>query len=141
MDIYELPTPEINIIEQLTELDFVEQIFKIKESAKIDSYDCYPMKQLVYSDMLPTNLLNKPSVSEKYEDNKLRYRHALEQIFCYKKFATKDNDILSFHITYLKHNTSMTFPSVLLFKQIPEYMEYEITSKHISEIIKGKITF
>ena len=91
--------------------------------------------------MIPTNPLNQPTASEEYEDNKLRHQYALEQVFCYKEFKTKDSEILSFHITYLKHNTTMAFPSVLLFKQIPEYMEYEITSKHIAEIIKGKISF
>lgn len=141
MSIDDLPIPEINIIEHLSELDFVEHIFKIKESAKIDSYAYYPIRQHLYSDMLPSNPLNQPTASEEYEDNKLRHHYALEQVFCYKEFKTKDSDILSFHITYLKHNTAMAFPSVLLFKQIPEYMEYEITSKHIAEIIKGKITF
>ncbi len=141
MSIEDLPIPEINIIEHLSELDFVEHIFKIKESAKIDSYAYYPIKQHIYSDMLPTNPFNQPTASEEYEDNKLRYQYDMEQVFCYKEFKTKDSDILSFHVTYLKHNTTMAFPSVLLFKQIPEYMEYEITSKHIAEIIKGKISF
>ena len=33
----------------------------------------------------------------------------------------------------------MAFPSILMFKNLPEAIEYEITSKHIPEIIKGKI--
>lgn len=33
----------------------------------------------------------------------------------------------------------MAFPSILMFKNLPESIEYEITSKHIPEIIKGKI--
>lgn len=141
MTINELPIPEINIIEHLNELDFVGNIFKIEESSKVDSYSDYPVKQHIPSDMIPMNPLFQPSASEEYKTNKLRHQYALEQVFCYKLFKTKDHDILTFHISYLKHNTTMTFPSVLLLKQIPEYVEYEITSKHIAEIIKGKIQF
>jgi hypothetical protein len=28
-----------------------------------------------------------------------------------------------------------------MFRNIPEYIEYEITSKHIPEVLKGRIEF
>ncbi len=35
----------------------------------------------------------------------------------------------------------MAFPSVLILKNQPKKIEYEITSKHISDVIKGEISF
>ena len=61
--------------------------------------------------------------------------------FLYRVFENEENDILTFHIEYLKHNTSMAFPSVLMFKDTPAYIEYEISSKHIPEILKSKLEF
>lgn len=42
--------------------------------------------------------------------------------------------------TYLKHHVKMAFPSVLAFKNLPEEIEYEITSKHVPDVTKGKIS-
>ena len=64
-----------------------------------------------------------------------------ECIFNYKIFESEENDIFIFHIGYLKHNTTMAFPSVLIFKDPPKFIDYEITSKHQPEVIKGRINF
>ena len=63
----------------------------------------------------------------------------LERIFCYEYFSKDDCDIFTFHISYLKHNTAMAFPSVLVLKEVPESIEYEISSKFVANIVKGKI--
>ena len=44
-----------------------------------------------------------------------------------------------FSSNYLKHNTRMAFPSVLIFHDVPESIDYEMTSKHSPDVIKGKI--
>lgn len=41
----------------------------------------------------------------------------------------------------MTHNTTMAFPSVLIFKDPPKFIDYEITSKHQPEVIKGRINF
>ena len=58
---------------------------------------------------------------------------------CYQKYEKETCDILVFHIPYLKHHAKMAFPSVLTFKNPPKEIAYEITSKYIPDIIKGKI--
>jgi hypothetical protein len=73
--------------------------------------------------------------------DKEKYSRSLECIFHYKIFESEENDILTFQIEYLKHHTSMAFPSILMFKDVPAFIEYEITSKHIPEMLKGKIEF
>lgn len=44
-----------------------------------------------------------------------------------------------FHIDYLKHNTVMAFPSVLVSKEIPDFVDYEISSKHVADVVKGTV--
>lgn len=58
----------------------------------------------------------------------------------YQKYEKETCDILVFHISYLKHHVKMAFPSVLAFKNLPEEIEYEITSKHVPDVTKGKIS-
>lgn len=35
----------------------------------------------------------------------------------------------------------MAFPSILVFAENPEFIDYQITSKYSPDIIKGKIEF
>ena len=53
--------------------------------------------------------------------------------------SKEDVDILVFHIGYLKHNTVMAFPSVLVFKEIPDFIDYEISSKYVADVVKGTV--
>lgn len=63
----------------------------------------------------------------------------LNRIFCYEYYEKEDVDILVFHIGYLKHNTVMAFPSVLVFKEIPDFIDYEISSKYVADVVKGTV--
>ena len=63
----------------------------------------------------------------------------LNRIFCYEYYEKEDVDILIFHINYLKHNIVMAFPSVLVFKEIPDSIDYEISSKYVADIVRGTI--
>lgn len=137
----ELPYPGINIIEELLDMRFVEFIFPIQENEIVGEYGYHPAQTPSYEDIMPINPFNQISSSEEYDRNKEKYSRSLECIFYYKIFQSEENDILTFHVEYLKHNTTMAFPSVLIFKDIPKCFEYEITSKHIPEVLKGKIEF
>jgi len=137
----EFPYPGINIIEEILDMRFVEFKFSIQENENVGEYAYYPVQTPSYADIMTANPFNQISSSDEYDRNKEKYFSSLECIFCYKIFQSEENDILTFHIAYLKHNTSMAFPSVLIFKDSPKYVEYEITSKHIPEVLKGKIEF
>lgn len=131
--------PEMNIIEDVLKMDLLKFIYIPTVSEAIDEYTGYPV-QIPSLDFNPSSVLEKLSVKEKYPYNKSEYKNMLETLFCYKVYEKKDVEVVIFHVEYLKHNTSMAFPSVLVFENVPEVIEYEITSKHTSEIIKGKIT-
>lgn len=133
-----LPIPGINIIDTLLEMQFVKFAFQIKATDEIDSYCGYSAMptRLEYTF---TNPLNPPSAREEYKSSKTKYMDEINQLFCYKLFEKEDCDVLTFHVNYLKHNTRMAFPSVLIFHDAPESIDYEMTSKHSPNVIKGKI--
>lgn len=82
---------------------------------------------------------NQPSAEEEYEESKQKYEDNINQIFCYEIFEKQEEDILVIHLGYLKHNTKMAFPSVLVFTNVPNTISYEISSKHSSEVIFGEL--
>lgn len=137
----DLPYPGIKIIEKLLKIRFIDFIFSIQESSLIEKYGYYPIQPLSYKDIGVINPFYQISASEEYANYKNDYHNSLESLFLYKVFEDEKNDILTFHIEYLKHNTSMAFPSVLMFKDTPVYIKYEISSKYIPEVLKGSLNF
>lgn len=138
---HDLPYPGINIIEELSDVEFVDFVFSIEESETVSNYGHYPIEQPNFRHINNVYPFQGKSVAEEYEDNKRAYYNSLDSLFLYKEFQNSENDILVFDIKYLKHNSSMAFPSVLMFKSVPQTIEYEITSKHVPEVIKGKLDF
>lgn len=136
----DLPMPGINIIKELLNIKFIDYIFAIEKTESIDEYSVYStLPSGIPSHLRDPLLLNRISVTQEYEVNKDDFKNELEYRFCYKTFKIKDSDTILFHIDYLKHNTSMVFPSVLMFKEIPPYIKYEISSKFSAEVIKGEL--
>lgn len=133
-----LPIPGINIIDTLLEMQFMKSAFQIKATDEIDSYCEYSAMPTRFEYTF-TNPLNPPSAQEEYESSKTKYMDEINQLFCYELFEKEDCDVLTFHLNYLKHNTRMAFPSVLIFHDVPESIDYEMTSKHSPDVIKGKI--
>lgn len=134
-----LPAPGMNTIGKLIDTNFMDAVFSIQERDSYSKYENFESDQIRFR---PDNILPpiiKKSKKEIYENNKSEYRDILDSIFSYKHFENSNSDILIFKIKYLKHNSSMAFPSVLMFKEKPKVIEYEITSKFIPEITKGKI--
>lgn len=136
----DIPCPGQHIIEDILESQFIEFIYGIDATDSICKYTTHSITHAY----LDTNIkypFSQPSESERYENRKRSYRDHLENVLCYEVYKKRGNDILKFHIPYLKHNTKMAFPSVLILKNQPKKIEYEITSKHISDVIKGEISF
>lgn len=135
----ELPYPGIDIIENILNGGLFELIFSIKENDIYNKYEFnkpnLPSFNQIYN---PIPILKK-SRDEQYKENKEDYRDSLDMIFQYKVIEKSDSDVLMFNIDYLKHNSSVAFPSALMLKRVPETIEYEINSKFIPEVIKGTL--
>ena len=59
--------------------------------------------------------------------------------FIYSVFPEKDMLILKFGVPYLKHNSSVAFPTPLFITEAVDQIEYRITSKFSPEIVEGTI--
>ncbi len=135
----EIAVPGRRIIGDILKTGFCEYVFQIKCDDTLDKYSGYPVK---IPSFVPADIpmpFNGKSATEEYNDNKKKYYDELENIFCYEYYEKGNQDILIFHINYLKHNTAMAFPSVLFFNNVPDAIDYEISSKHIPDIIRGTI--
>ena len=110
--------------------------YKIQLPSALSFFGGYPMlpPRINYRINTP---FNQPSVEEEYEDSKQKYEDSINQIFCFEIYEKDDEDVLVIHLDYLKHNTKMALPSVLVFKNVPETISYEISSKHTSEVTCG----
>lgn len=133
----DIMTPGINIIEDILKMHVMEYAYKPESNDIIFPYPDYPTVIPNYKYDIPYPL-GKSALKE-YEDQKEQFEDDINRIFCYKYYKKNDCDIISFHINYLKHNTTVAFPSVLVFKDLPKEIKYEITSKHSPDIIKGEI--
>lgn len=132
----EIPIPKTGCIEEINEYNLVDAIFCASSNANIEKYSYYPIHNF-NSVSLPVFEFNK-STSDLYKEEKEKYINSIEKIFCYRYYEEEKNDIIKFNLKYLKQNNSMYFPSILLFSEKPEYIEYEIISKHYPDVIRGK---
>lgn len=81
----------------------------------------------------PTGL---PRYAPDYSDS---FNDTLKDIFCYSIYSSGDNYIVKLKVDYIKHNTTVAFPSVLFVKEEFAEIPYQITSKNNSDIVKGQI--
>lgn len=105
----------------------IEELFGIGATVKYMDY-ASSSKKLVhsrYSDPLYGRDIN--------ED----FQEELEDTFYYDFYPNGRQMYLKLHIDYIKQHTAVAFPSVLLLKAPVETIEYEITSKHNSEVIRS----
>lgn len=120
--IRDLPIPGEFTIENFNNV-ITERIYKQKMEVYADEYSYYKFTPKL------------PLYNDKFKEND----NLMKDIFCYSYFTLENYDILRFNISYLKHNTNMNFPSKLIFKKVPEYIEYEIRTKNLPDVISEKI--
>lgn len=136
----DIPYPGQHIIEYILESQFIEYLYGIDATDSVCKYSTHPMA-CPDLDIGVEYPFSQTSENDRYENKKRRYRRKLENMMCYEIYKNSENDILKFHIPYLKHNTKMAFPSALIFRKQPKKIEYEISSMHISDVIRGEISF
>ena len=61
----------------------------------------------------------------------------LNDVFCYSIYSNGDNYIVKLKVDYIKHNTTVAFPSVLFIKDELTEIPYKITSKNNSDVVEG----
>lgn len=63
----------------------------------------------------------------------------LNDIFDYSIYSNDDNYIVKLKIDYIKHNTTVAFPSILFVKEKIIEIPYKITSKNNPDIVEGTL--
>lgn len=137
-----IPIPGRNIIKEINESEFLEKIFVASENEKIKSYPDYPRAngipynpRLIYPGLGPMR-----DFEAEYEDEKEVYIEELKRIFCYTNFFPDDTSaLLTFNLNYLKHHSSIYFPSYIPLAGSISSIDYTITSKHSPDYIEEKL--
>ena len=67
------------------------------------------------------------------------FESKLADVFCYSCFDEGEKYIVKLKYDYIKHNTTIAFPSVIFVKDLFKVIPYTITSKNSPEVISGEI--
>ena len=130
----EIPVPGNIIIELITE--HIDSFFKPKKSIAVKEYENYPSATFHFTASLPGFPM---SHTEELDRNRQTYEEVIEELFCYEYFSEEGFDVVRFTQPYLKQNSNVFFPSILLLKSKPDYVYYEISSKFSPKLIKGEL--
>lgn len=137
IDISDIPQPGELFLKEVVDVEAPRFLFSGGGKSDIQVYTNYPspVPYIPDSIMFPFG-----SNSDEIEKQQKEYNDLIENIFCYDVYQNEKEDILCFNIPYLKQNTKMFFPSYLLFKTVPEYIRYEIRSKHSPNVYSKKFS-
>ena len=72
-------------------------------------------------------------------ENSEMYKSLLKNCFQYDIYSDEQHSVLKLNVDYIKHHTSIAFPTVIFVKKKPQIISYTITSKNVSDIIVGEI--
>ena len=63
----------------------------------------------------------------------------LKDVFCYVFYPNQNKYIVKLKIDYIKHNTTVAFPTILFVKNEIAEIPYKITSKNNPDVVEGRI--
>lgn len=72
-------------------------------------------------------------------DNSDDFIAELTDVFCYSIYSNGDKYIIKLKVDYIKHNTTVAFPTILFIKDKVDEIPYRITSKNNPNIIEDII--
>ena len=61
----------------------------------------------------------------------------LNGVFCYSIYPDTDSYIIKLKVDYIKHNTTVAFPSILFIKSEIAEIPYKITSRNNPDVVEG----
>ena len=75
-----------------------------------------------------------PGYVPNYSDD---FIEELNDVFSYSIYSNGENYIVKLKVDYIKHNTTVAFPSVLFIKDELTEIPYKITSKNNPDVVEG----
>ena len=109
-------------------------LFGISSTSEYIDYSASIVNNAFSSQPHSTNFL--PGYTPDYSDD---YINELRNVFCYDVYDEGDHYILKLKIDYIKHNTTVAFPSVIFVQDSFNYIDYSITSRNAPDVIRGRI--
>ena len=77
-----------------------------------------------------------PGYVPDYSDN---FADELKDVFCYAFYSSENKYIVKLKVDYIKHNTTVAFPTILFVKNEIAEIPYKITSKNNPDVVEGCI--
>ena len=113
----------------------MSELFGIGSTSTYSDYDSSIVTSRKFSPRVST-----PSVFPGYvHDYSGDFESELADVFSYSYFDEGEEYIVKIKFDYIKHNTTIAFPSVIFIKAPFTVMPYMITSKNSPNVISGEI--
>ena len=113
----------------------MNKIFGICSTSMYSEYDSSIVTSRRFSPHIST-----PSIFPGYTpDHSNDFESELADVFCYSCFDEGEKYIVKIKFDYIKHNTTIAFPSVIFIKEPFGTIPYTITSKNSPEVVSGEI--
>lgn len=113
----------------------MSELFGICSTSTYSDYDSSIVTSRRFSSRVSTPSIF-PGYTSDYSDD---FESELSDVFCYSCFDEGEEYIVKLKFDYIKHNTTIAFPSIIFIKESFKSISYTITSKNSPEIVSGKI--
>ena len=113
----------------------MSKLFGICSTSTYSDYDSSIVTSRRFSPRVSTTSIF-PGYTSDYSDD---FESELSDVFCYSCFDEGEEYIVKLKFDYIKHNTTIAFPSIIFINESFKSIPYTITSKNSPEIVSGKI--
>lgn len=113
----------------------MSEIFGICSTSTYSDYD----SSIVTSRRFSPRVSTPPIFPRHAQDHSDDFESELADVFCYSCFDEGEEYIVKLKFDYIKHNTTIAFPSVIFIKESFGAISYTITSKNSPEVVSGEI--
>lgn len=113
----------------------MSELFGICSTSMYSDYDSSIVTSRRFSPHVSTPTIFPGYAPDYYDD----FENELADVFCYSCFDEGTEYIIKLKFDYIKHNTTIAFPSIIFIKKPFAAIPYTITSKNSPEIISREI--
>lgn len=113
----------------------MSELFGVCSTSMYSDYDSSIVTSRRFSPRVST-----PSIFSGYTPDHIDdFEGELADVFCYSCFDEGEKYIVKLKFDYIKHNTTIAFPSVIFVKEPFGAIPYTITSKNSPGVVSGEI--
>ena len=127
----EFPELKDDSVEYLVTSCDMDELFGIVGTAEYEEFSASQKSAPSYHSQRPNVL---PGFRSNYRKD---YIEELNDVFHYARYDNGANYTLKLKVDYIKHHTSVAFPTILLLKGEVSEIPYSITSKNNPSIVEG----